>query len=648
MVNLRRSSFFLIPVILLLGAPPGRAQGPTHSMPSTGRGSMGGLNVIEKQDWRIFGRVLALNGEGVSGAKVRMDIGGGIGSVQEAETDMLGRFTANFNLNVREHETLRVKLLVSKSNYQDARALVEFPQGKTWEIDVTMLGINDDPNQLSQDDLIGRVGTRLRTARDELPDSARKKYEEGVAGVLKKRETVKSAAGLEQLASKQPACVDCAALASLAFLEAGDWSTATKQAAAARESNLQSPHPRPEPLLILGVMESWKGAHAKAASFFLEALKYQPNDPMALEELGRTQLLANNDEAAEEYLAKAVSAGAPPEARLLRVRALLGMNDFPTASEEMDKYIAGREIKVLPPHARLLYSQLQGRLELAAYGHVKSLLTQPIGEIEKAAPELKLAQVAANQDELPAVLQKVGKSVADFFSNFPDTVSIEHVQQETLKKDDKLADRSTQTFRYLLVAKPGQKGLGLEEYRTNDLGQESDLRGLDKGFMLTAGFASTSLYFHPAYQSGADFRLLGTQAIDGQRANVVVFAQNPNRAVITELFHGDRDTVLILVQGIAWIDAASGHILRMRTDLLKPATKVRLARQTTEIAFSPVQFKQVSKEFWLPREVVVTVDWKGRKFRNEHGYSDFKLFNVKAEENRKTSELQNKQQGPGK
>jgi tetratricopeptide (TPR) repeat protein len=609
---------------------------------------MGGLNVIEKQDWRIFGRVLALNGEGVSGAKVRMDIGGGIGSVQEAETDMLGRFTANFNLNAREHETLRVKLLVTKSDYQDARTVVEFPQGRTWEIDVTMLGINDDPNQLSQDDLIERVGPRLRTVRDELPDSARKKYEEGVAAVLKKRETVKSAGELEQLAAKQPACVDCAALASLAFLEAGDWSTATKQAAVAGESNLQSPHPRPEPLLILGVMESWKGANAKAASFFLEALKYQPKDPMALEELGRTQLLANNDEAAEEYLAKAVSAGAPPEARLLRVRALLGMNDFPTASEEMDKYIAGREIKDLPPHARLLYSQLQGRLELAAYGHVKSLLTQPIGEIEKAAPELNLAQAAANQDELPAVLQKVGKSVADFFSNFPDTVSTEQVQQETLKKDDRLADRSTQTFRYLLVAKPGQKGLGLEEYRTNDLGQESDLRGLDKGFMLTAGFASTSLYFHPAYQSGADFRLLGTQDIDGQQANVVVFAQNPNRAVITELFHGDRETVLILVQGIAWIDAASGHILRMRTDLLKPATKVRLARQTTEIAFSPVQFKQVSKEFWLPREVVVTVDWKGRKFRNEHGYSDFKLFNVNAEEKRKTSELQNKQEGPGK
>lgn len=647
MANLRRSLFSLISAILLFGALPCWSQGPGQGLPTTGRGPMGGLTVIEKQDWRIFGRVLKLDGEGLSGAKVRMDVGG-FGGVKDAETDMLGRFSEVFKLDVTQFETLRVKLLVTKSDYQDARTVVEFPAGKTWEIDVTMLGINDDPNQLSQDDLIERVGTRLRTARDELPDSARKKYAEGATGVLERRETVKSAAALEELASKQPACVDCAALASLAFLETGDWSAATKQAAAAGEANQKSAHPRPEPLLILGAMQSWKREPAKAASFFLEALKYQPSDPMALEELGRSQLLANNDEAAEAYLSKAVSAGAPPEARLLRVRALLGMNDSQTASEEMDKYIAGRDVKDLPRHARLLYAQLQGRLELAAYGHVKSVLTQPIGEIEKALPELKGIQATTNQDELPATLQKVGKSVADFFTNFPDTVSVESVKQETLKKDDNLANQSSQKFRYLLVAKPEQRGLGLEEYRTNDIGNRTGIVGLDKGFMLTSGFASASLLFHPAYQSGADFRLLGTQDLDGRHAEVIAFAQNPNRAVITELFHGDRDTVLILVQGVAWIDAAAGQIMRMRTDLLKPATKVRLARQTTEIHFSPVPFKQVSKEFWLPREVTVTVDWKGRKYRNEHEYSDFQLFNVKAEETRKTSEIKEGRQGPGK
>lgn len=645
MFGRNKALFLLIPMFVMGGA--GSVFGQI-SIPSSGHGSMGGLQTIEKQDWRIFGRVLALNGEGVSGAKVRMEVGGGIGSVQEVETDMLGRFSKVFKLDARQFENLRVKLLVTKSDYQDARTVVEFPEGKTWEIDVTMLGSGEDPLQLSQDDLVDRIGGRLRSVRDELQDSARRKYDELAAEVLKNRENAKSLAALEQLSKKESNCVDCATLAALANLEVGDWTSATKYAAAAAEANQKSAHPRPEPALMVGVIESWKHEPTKAATFFTEALKYQPNDPLALEELGRSQLLAMNDEAADDLLAKAVAAGAPPDARLLRVRALMGMNDLPTAQGEMDKYIAGRELRTLPRHARLLYEQLQGRLELAAYGHGKSFLTESPADIVKVAPELKGFEPAANQNDLTAILQKVGKSVSDFFDNFPDTVSVESVKQETLKKDNKLADQSSQTFKYLLVAKPEQRGLGLEEYRTNDIGNRTGIIGLDKGFMLTSGFASASLLFHPAYQPDTDFRLLGTEDLNGRKAIVLAFAQNPDRARITEMFHGDRDTVMILVQGIAWVDPESGHILRMRTDLLKPADKVRLARQTTEIEYTPVTFKQTTREYWLPHAVTVTVDWKGRKFRNEHGYSDFKLFNVNAEEKRKSSELQGDKEGPGK
>jgi hypothetical protein len=37
--------------------------------------------------------------------------------------------------------------------------------------------------------------------------------------------------------------------------------------------------------------------------------------------------------------------------------------------------------------------------------------------------------------------------------------------------------------------------------------------------------------------------------------------------------------------------------------------------------------------------VEVTVDWKGRVLRNQHRYSDFKLFNVEAKEERKALQL---------
>jgi hypothetical protein len=77
----------------------------------------------------------------------------------------------------------------------------------------------------------------------------------------------------------------------------------------------------------------------------------------------------------------------------------------------------------------------------------------------------------------------------------------------------------------------------------------------------------------------------------------------------------------------------------MRTDLLKPLPKVRLVRQTTEIHYGEVHFKQIPLAFWLPREVTVTVQWKGRVFRNSHRYSDFRLFNVETREKRKQAAL---------
>jgi hypothetical protein len=593
---------------------------------------------IEKQDWHIGGRVRTLSGEAVSDAKVRLNVGGGNGTVKEVTTDVMGRFTADFSLDTQQHERPRVMLLVTKSDYQDAQTVVDFPAGKSSEVDVTLVGQRDDPNLLSKEEFIERLGQRLRTPRDELPDSARRDYDQGVQETLLEPVTAKSATFLEQLVGKQPECVDCAALASLALLKSGDWSGAMRNATVSAEANRRSPHPRPEPPLIVGVMELWKHEPKKAAPSFMEALKYRPDDPMALEELGRSQLLANEDQAAEKTLAEALRAGAPLDAHLLRARALLETNEIETADAEMKKYMNGREAKELPLPARVVYVELQQRLELAEYGHVNSIVEKPLAEIEKKAPELAGIHPAPGQDELETVLRKAGASVRDFFKDFPDTVSEESVQQEFIRHHQKTGVKSTQTFQYLLIAESQRSGLGLEEYRTNQKGKESGMNGLAQGLMLTSGFASASLIFHPLYQAGSEFRLLGRQKVNGHETEVVAFAQNPKRSRMFEVFRGGQDRILILIQGIAWIDASNGQVLRLRTELLKPDPKSRMTRQTTHIEYGPVRFKAASREFWLPREVVVTVEWKGKEYRNTHAYSDFRLFNVRSEEHLKASQ----------
>lgn len=101
-----------------------------------------------------------------------------------------------------------------------------------------------------------------------------------------------------------------------------------------------------------------------------------------------------------------------------------------------------------------------------------------------------------------------------------------------------------------------------------------------------------------------------------------------------------RDLALpTFTQGLAWIDSETYEIVRLRTDLLAPLAEVKLERQTTEIAFAKVEFKSLGREFELPQQVTVNVDWNGKHLQNEHRYSDFRLFNVEAVEKRKPNDF---------
>ena len=100
-------------------------------------------------------------------------------------------------------------------------------------------------------------------------------------------------------------------------------------------------------------------------------------------------------------------------------------------------------------------------------------------------------------------------------------------------------------------------------------------------------------------------------------------------------FTTSEGSALILTHGLAWIDAQSFQIIRLYSYLLHPVPELRLRQLTTKIHFHQVAFDGNSTTLWLPQAVEITVDWRGRILRNQHRYSDFKLFNVESKEERK-------------
>lgn len=634
--------FMLVFVSTLWPCTVGWAQAPAGAQ--AGSPALGGLRLsaIQAQDWTVFGRVTNLKGEPVSGAKVRVNIPGGKDLARVLETNLQGEFRTTYNLDAQLYQRISVKVVAGKPGFLDSQETADFVKaGLTHGIDVVLRQDEEDPDQLPQAALIRELGSRLRRQAEQrlAGGPARKDLLRGCEESLDRHNSVIAVAYLAKVVERQPECVACRTLLSLALLDAGSWAGATRQLAeAAKLSDAAPPGAKlPEPLLLLGVLEAWRHEDKKAAGFFQQALALAPNDPLALQELGRVLISQKNWEAADEYLEKAIGAGAPEGARLLRVRALLEQGDTGEADNEMKRYAAGRNVRVLPLEARTIYSQLQTYLDLRPYTGVKSVVTQSLPELMKAMPELAGLQPAVSQEELATVLQRAGESVEAMFRSFPNTVSVEQIRQERRGKGGKIKNSLDQSFQYLLLARPEKWGLGLEEYRTNARGDRDAPVGLKDGLMLTAGFASAPLLFHPVYQAGSNFRYLGRQELEGRALLVVAFAQRPETVKMIERFNTDNASVLVLLQGVAWVDATTYRIIRMRSDLLKPPSGVRLERQTTEIRFQQVPFKEIAAALWLPQEVAVTVDWKGRTFRNLHRYSDFKLFNVATEEHRKAT-----------
>jgi hypothetical protein len=220
----------------------------------------------------------------------------------------------------------------------------------------------------------------------------------------------------------------------------------------------------------------------------------------------------------------------------------------------------------------------------------------------------------------------------ELIKNFPNTSSLEAIHQEKLGRKGGVSDTQDQKFRYLCLVPHEAWGPGFIEYRADFAGSEVIPKGLSEGFMLTTGFASAEIIFHPTYRSESTFRYLGRQNVSGRNTFVVAFAQIPGKAHIRGNFKNGSTSIATFSQGLAWINPDTYQIIRLHTDLLAPLPELRLEKETLNVDFTEVHFSHLKEAFWLPEEVTVTLDWNGKQLRNKHEYSDFKVFNVEASE----------------
>ena len=269
--------------------------------------------------------------------------------------------------------------------------------------------------------------------------------------------------------------------------------------------------------------------------------------------------------------------------------------------------------------------------ELLPYFHARTLMDFDTRELTEFMPELRNLEFAKSQDELPALLDRVGATVEAFFRDYPNTAAVEDVWQERQAPTGEIDQYLKKKYHYVITARSGMEELGLDEIRMNLRDELLDQEDLKRGYLLTTGHSSAPLYFHPRHRPACDFRLLG-RANAPRQTIVIAFAQNPEKTQTWGTISLHEVEQPILEQGVIWIASDTFQIVRMRSDLLVKRPDIRLDQHTAVIDFAEVNFKTLPRSFWLPREVQIIVRFEGWRFQNRHRYSQYRLFSVESQD----------------
>jgi hypothetical protein len=277
-------------------------------------------------------------------------------------------------------------------------------------------------------------------------------------------------------------------------------------------------------------------------------------------------------------------------------------------------------------------AQTLTQAEIELYRDARSIVEFSQEELIKAYPELKHVTFDFDQEQLDPLLDDVGKRIESMFHDLPNTASREEVRQDYSGFSGIERRVVRNTYDYLFLTPTRLETNAWVEVRSDSKGRPIPYEQRRAEF-LTSGFAGLGYFFHPRQQPGSVFRHLGRSTLK-TREHVLAFAQKADSADCLGSFKMFGVPRGLLFQGLAWIDPKNNQILRMRTELLAPRSDFGLYRLGTEIWFVEVRFKEPARRLWLPREVIVTIEYRNRSFRNRHNYSDYRLFTVESYEKR--------------
>src|SRR5438105_8006239 len=128
----------------------------------------------------------------------------------------------------------------------------------------------------------------------------------------------------------------------------------------------------------------------------------------------------------------------------------------------------------------------------------------------------------AGNSPLQELIGRANDQVAKFVEQFSDVKCTEHVTQEKFKADGKTELKQESTYDYLVILTNAGGEISLDESRLAVHEQNKEQK---KGvsMLVSNGYATLFLVFHPYYSSGFAFTDLGEVSVNGQKFRKVQF-----------------------------------------------------------------------------------------------------------------------------
>jgi len=229
---------------------------------------------------------------------------------------------------------------------------------------------------------------------------------------------------------------------------------------------------------------------------------------------------------------------------------------------------------------------------------------------------------------LEEILARTGATVEVFWERGSAVTAVETLTQLKMGENGKVEDEYESIYDYLLLTDQKEDGCTAEESR---LPKKNERRSKGSPLLVTSGFPTLLLVFHPQYQLDYRYRLDGEEEINGAKLIRVHFEHVPAAPSTMAIQLGGRIHPLDLT-GAAWIEAETGVIWRMAVELMAPMEDLNLRALNADVVYEPRRFPSVPGRYWLPSTATIDLKTARQHWRNIHRYSNYRRFSVTSEE----------------